>query len=60
VKITWNFGEPPNTTHNCCHFNVTEGFIQFHADCTHELKGQRVPMSDVTERFLDFIKSDEA
>lgn len=30
-----------------CHSNVTDGQIQFHSDCTHHLKGQRVPLTEM-------------
>jgi hypothetical protein len=55
VKITWDFGEPPNQIHNCCHFNITDGIIEFCNDCTHELKGQKVPMVDVSQDFEKFL-----
>jgi len=29
-----------------CHSLITDGMIQFLGDCTHELKGQTVPLED--------------
>ena len=36
--------KPPNPV--LCHLFVTDGIIEFCGDCTHELKGQKVPMVD--------------
>jgi hypothetical protein len=55
VKIQWDFGEEPNRTHNICHFNVIDGVLHFCADCTHELKGQKIPMPDVAPDFEKFL-----
>lgn len=33
------------TSQNRCHSFVIDGVIQFLGDCTHELKGQHVPMT---------------
>lgn len=54
VRITWDFGEPPNVKHNQCHFVIENGIIKFDNDCTHELKGQKVPMLELAEDFLQF------
>jgi hypothetical protein len=27
-----------------CHSTVVRGLIEYHADCTHELKGQKIPL----------------
>lgn len=56
IKKTWDFG--PQRKHNVCHFWIKDGVIQFLADCTHELKGQSVPMNDVTDEFLKFIPAE--
>lgn len=32
-----------------CHLYVTDGKIHYQPDCTHELKGQVVPMTDIDE-----------
>lgn len=32
-----------------CHLNITNGQIQFHGDCWHDLKGQTVPMVDIPD-----------
>jgi hypothetical protein len=57
VKVTWDFGDPP-ATHNCCHFNVTDGVIHFHGDCTHDMKNQTIPMPEITEEFRVFLGDD--
>ena len=49
VKVTWDFGEDPQRKHFCCHCNVTDGVIQFCGDCTHELAGMSVPMTDMSD-----------
>jgi hypothetical protein len=38
-------GENPSTPR--CHSFVTDGMIEFLSDCTHELKGQTVPLCDI-------------
>lgn len=35
-----------NTVGYVCHSYVTDGMIQFLADCTHDLKGQTVPLQE--------------
>lgn len=42
VKATWTHGE--ERVHQCCHFFLRDGVIEFCGDCTHELKGKKVPM----------------
>lgn len=37
---------PQTKIHHICHSFVREGMIQFLGDCTHELKGQTVPLPD--------------
>lgn len=37
----------PNTTAHRCHLFVTQGEIQFLADCTHALAGKTVPLEPV-------------
>ena len=54
VRVSWS-GPGPNGTHNCCHFNITEGEILFHGDCTHELKGQKIPLPDATQEFIERV-----
>lgn len=36
-----------------CHYNVTAGNIQFHADCTHALAGKTVPLPPLPEYLTD-------
>lgn len=38
--------EAPNVPR--CHFFVTDGKIQFLADCTHKLAGQTLEMEEIT------------
>ena len=38
------------STH-CCHFYVQAGCIKFGMDCTHELRGQTVPVGDLPEGY---------
>ena len=33
----------------CCHFNITDGQIIYHGDCTHEMAGKTIPLRDFTE-----------
>lgn len=40
----------PATT---CHYNITKGEIQFHADSTHELAGQKVPLPDIPAKHFE-------
>lgn len=44
VNVTWTWG--PEQIPKVCHFFVREGMIEFLPDCTHELAGKTVPMSD--------------
>lgn len=30
-----------------CHFNLTDGVIVFHDDCTHALKNKRAPLPEI-------------
>lgn len=39
----------PGAMSSTCHYFLHEGMIQFLGDCTHELKGQTVPMVDFPE-----------
>ncbi len=32
-----------------CHSYLTDGIVEFLSDCSHELKGQKVPLLEVTE-----------
>jgi hypothetical protein len=29
---------------SCCHLNVTQGVLHYHADCTHGMAGRAIPM----------------
>lgn len=44
VKI--ETGHHPEAS-DICHFTITAGMIQYHGDCTHEFKGQILPLQDV-------------
>ena len=39
----WVRGPDGHAMDYCCHYNLTEGKLVFHNDCTHPLKGQTVP-----------------
>jgi hypothetical protein len=39
VKLTWG-----DKMENCCHYIITDGQVKFCDDCTHDLKGQTVPL----------------
>jgi len=62
ILVKWESGDPPvnadnwdewrrnpwpqTEKKNVCHSFVTDGKIQFLADCTHALAGQTVPLPD--------------
>lgn len=46
VKLT-----TPGHGDYCCHFNVTEGKIQYHGDCNHDMKGQLIDMAEIPENY---------
>lgn len=37
----------------CCHYFLTDGVLQFQPDCTHALKGQRVPLPPLPDFMRD-------
>lgn len=37
-----------------CHFTITNGMIQYHGDCTHDLKGQTLPLEAWTEEQIAY------
>lgn len=45
-----DFPGHPMGSFDICHSYVTDGKIQFLADCTHALKGQTVPLPDFPDR----------
>lgn len=45
VKITW--GSAPGS--KCCHYNIINGGVVFHGDCTHALAGQTVPLPPIPD-----------
>lgn len=54
VKITMgpfsgHFGEKLKGKTIVCHFNLTNGNMQFHGDCTHHLKGKTIPLPEYAE-----------
>lgn len=51
VKNTWDNQE--ENLHLCCHFNITDGRIIYHGDCTHELAGKTVDME--ASQHLDYF-----
>ena len=42
IKVTQPWGDPP--VDRVCHSFMTDGQIQYLADCTHALAGQTVPL----------------
>jgi hypothetical protein len=50
VKVSWDWGpvedaEPGHRQgYHCCHFNVTDGKIIYHGDCTHKYAGQTLDL----------------
>ena len=57
---TWTFNgdvERPTFTPSVnivgrCHYNITNGTIQYHGDSTHALAGQTIPMPEIPEDML--------
>ena len=49
MNITWPDPDKPGTNIKQCHYNITDGMITFHSDCTHELKGQTVELPDIPD-----------
>ena len=49
AKKNPNGGEPIPT---CCHTFIRNGVIEFLGDCTHALKGQKVPMVPLPDWFV--------
>ena len=47
VLVTWAEGEAK--IKKACHSYIKNGMIQFLNDCTHELKGQIVPLPEISE-----------
>jgi len=43
-KYTSNEGTPPSEV---CHYNLIDGALNFHNDCTHLLKGKSVPLPPI-------------
>lgn len=37
----------------CCHYILTDGILNFQPDCTHGLKGQKVPLPALPEWMRD-------
>lgn len=53
---TYNAKHPDNPARfRCyrCHSHITDGAIQFLADCTHKLAGQTVPIPELPEYLRD-------
>jgi hypothetical protein len=46
ILVTYG-ANPPSDRPARCHSYVREGNIQFLGDCTHELKGQTVPLPEM-------------
>lgn len=43
VRIQWQSNKGARF---CCHYNLIGGVIHYCPDCTHDLKGQKVPLPD--------------
>jgi hypothetical protein len=52
LNCTIKYGDP-DRPNRVCHSFITDGKMQFLGDCTHELKGQTVPMPEIPEQFVD-------
>jgi hypothetical protein len=48
----WKPGPDGKALDYCCHYVLTNGVLNFCGDCTHTLKGQRVPLP----RLPDFMR----
>ncbi len=48
LNATVKYGEPGKPD-RVCHSFIKEGKIQFLGDCTHELKGQTVPLPELPD-----------
>lgn len=46
-------GYCPTAGSSQCHYFLTSGQIQFGGDCTHDLKGQTVPLPILPESYRD-------
>lgn len=36
-----------------CHYTITGGVVQYHSDCTHSMKDQTVPLSELPAHLCD-------
>lgn len=50
-RFEWSKADQLEDRHadEICHSYVTNGFIEFLSDCTHELRGKIVPLETVTD-----------
>lgn len=49
MKVQWGRFKTKEGTMGyikCCHFILRNGVMEYQSDCTHELKGQKVPLQD--------------
>jgi len=51
VLTTWTEG--PQRIEKRCHTFITDGMVQFLADCTHALAGKTDPLPDLPEHLRD-------
>lgn len=49
MNISW--GREGSEMFGRCHYILTSGVINFCGDCTHELKGQSVPLPNIPEGY---------
>lgn len=43
------YKEHPGLAQFCCHYFIRDGVIDYCDDCTHELKGQKLPLPTFSE-----------
>lgn len=48
--------EPPEGGYLVCHYFLHAGILKYLNDCTHELKGQEVPLPDIPDRHTIYLR----
>lgn len=49
----WHRDERGEPLDWCCHYILTDGILNFCADCTHGMSGQSVPLPDLPHHLRD-------
>lgn len=49
----WVLDANGNALDECCHYILTDGVMNFCGDCTHDLRGQSVPLPELPEWLRD-------